>query len=185
MSEGTRSTNFQANYNNSAGVQDESPPGFDNYNQDKSMHSRTSNEGSSQLNVQTNTHINGNLRKRLYGTSPEPLMEDDTNYVESGSPEKLNGSKRQMLDEIPFIPVSSAKSRAKPKRSKMGRFGVDEATLRKAEEESELLDSLIEISERQLQTHREVGERERNDNGLLANLLEEGQGLLPFNFDSI
>jgi hypothetical protein len=185
MSEGTRSTNFQANYCNGAEVQDESPPEYENYNQDKSMHSPTSNEGSSQLNVQTNTHMNGNLRKRVYGASTEPLMEDDTNYVESGSPEKLNGPKRQMLDEITFIPVTSAKHKAKPKRTKMGRFGVDEATLRRAEEESELLDSLIEMSERQLQTHREVGERERNDNGLLANLLEDGQGLLPFNFDSI
>lgn len=72
-----------------------------------------------------------------------------------------------------------------PKTKRGSRFNVDENILKQAEEDSQLLDSLAEISERQLRTEREADQRDWNEGSLLNNLLEPEGMMPPFNFDSI
>lgn len=99
--------------------------------------------------------------------------------------EKQLGVKRQKLEDVHHfetVPVPTTK----PKMVKKNRFNIDESILKRAEEDSELLDSLCEISEKQLYTQREEGQNNDNHNGkggLLESLLENGTSFPPFDFD--
>jgi hypothetical protein len=73
---------------------------------------------------------------------------------------------------------------SEPVAKQRNKFGIDERILKQAEEDSLLLDSLNEISERQMHTQREPTDMDHKDNGLLHNLLEDQPGLLPFNYES-
>jgi argininosuccinate synthase len=60
-------------------------------------------------------------------------------------------------------------------KMKKNKFGIDENILRQAEEDSELLDSLNEISEKQMHhTYRDDKMAENRNPGLIDGLLEEG-----------
>lgn len=63
-------------------------------------------------------------------------------FDEPNSIEKPNGAKRQMIKEVSVIPSLPMLKLEKPKSVTTNRFGLDASILKKAEEESELLDSL-------------------------------------------
>lgn len=94
------------------------------------------------------------------------------------------GARKQLLKEKPKLPKRVNKAEEKKQQGTQHLFDIDEQTLKKIEEESEYLDSMIEISERMFQTQRENCEKERQKNSLLTNLLEPDQEVAPFNFDS-
>lgn len=68
---------------------------------------------------------------------------------------------------------------------KKNKFGIDENILRQAEEDSELLDSLNEISEKQMHhTYRDDKVMKSGNPGLIDGLLEDENNLMPFNYES-
>lgn len=157
----------------------------EDYSQGKAGMSYSSNIHSSQEVPQTNGYDKEDSKYQDYPSGSDQYMEVDANYIGQISPNKSRSTKSKLEEDYSPIPVNLTKSEPKKKRAKkQKRFEVDESIKRKAEEDSELLDSLIEISERQLQTEREVGEKERKENSLLNNLLEQDQCLPPFDFDS-
>ena len=110
--------------------------------------------------------------KRVKSVIEDPYDDFNMDFDEPDFQEKPNGTKRQMLMEMPPKEPLAMLKLEKPRSVTKNRFGLDESVLRKAEEESELLDSLWEMSERQLHTQKEDGGRDQNG-GLLGRLLED------------
>jgi hypothetical protein len=123
-------------------------------------------------------------QERINSEIEDPYEDFEMAFESPDCFEKPNGSKRQMLMEVPEIPILDTKKLEKPLKIVRNRFGIDESLLRKAEEDGELLDSLCEMSERQLHTHKEEGMTQQNE-GLLGRLLEDDCGMKNYGLGSI
>jgi hypothetical protein len=141
-------------------------------------------KGANQVVRTKEIEVKKERQERINSDIEDPYEEFEMAFDEPDCFEKPSGSKRQMLMEIPEMPILDTKKLAKPLKITRNRFGIDESLLKKAEEESELLDSLCEMSERQLHTHKEEGMTQQNE-GLLGRLLEDDYVMKNYGLGSI